>query len=1042
MNRKYNLRLDLQFRCNNSVMKFRQSDNKTSDFFMRITSAGELFDIDNAIVILAVIKPNQTAQSQFLEVKEGKVYADLNSNMKDQVGIYKAQALLIYEDERVSTDVIEYEVLEDNILNQLQANVSTTEEFAMLQQMLSRLSIVENSENLRVENENSRVEAEKLREQAIEKIKNDATKLITDTKKEIAEYKNAKDTAINDDLVKYKEATNQAIETYKSNKDTEINNNLKEYKSSTTDDIEEFKNAKSQELDNFKNTKNTELDNYKKEKDLAINKYVEDKNLEINNNVTSATNTLKSDIDSYKTSKDEEIDLYKSNKDTLINNKIKEVEAAKQNIVSTANNKISELDQAKTNMQNDVNSKIEEADNRILELQGFESQLAQIENKDIEQDTRLKDVENKNKIQDVYLSGLFNENKDGRLKSEGEGNSLKLEGSKAGLVEIEKVVGNTFVNYYTFKTKDDFFSIASNVVINEHNLKFTANGRYQNAMLKPISTLKTSTEYTVVVNVLKNTLNSHMIISRVASDTQLSINAEIEPNYIGIKTYKVTSNSDFTNCTRALVTFLMNTATEGEIELNIMILEGDYTNKPIPSELFEGLQSSFEENLVTQEMVNEGLESEENLGKYKVPIKVVGKNLAPTSSYTQTLQDIGFVSTPILGSKKSIPSNSKYISYSYEYEILEINVPQQKFISNLAGSTNKGDGATFDINNTVITSSIYVGSKGIVSVKNLTHTRGYGIADIRFLRFTDTSVICKYKITNFILCVSDSPIVEDLIYEDYFERTANVYLNSPLLESDEIVMYNGELCHYHKGLIDIWTGDESWGLGTTFEGNKFATSIKPYNESIDVLVGANTLKIEVCDKLKIDNPYMDNLNCVWIYRGSENGNVERRLALDGTQTTVDDYKNWLKENNLKIYYPLQNPYYEVIQADKLLLECANDSTLSVDTVVPVKSVSASYKGNVPSVYAIEETGITNTEDISVTQTAVDFLLMSSMGEVMMMSFNENTRGGNNMGAYFASRIMKKALKYEDVIRKYPEFKDDIDFILRSEGYEYLIVEVQ
>ncbi len=101
MNRKYNLRLDLQFRCNNSVMKFRQSDNKTSDFFMRIR---ELFNIDNAIVILAIIKPDNTSQAQFLEIREGKIYADLNSNMKDQVGTYKAQALLIYEDERVSTD--------------------------------------------------------------------------------------------------------------------------------------------------------------------------------------------------------------------------------------------------------------------------------------------------------------------------------------------------------------------------------------------------------------------------------------------------------------------------------------------------------------------------------------------------------------------------------------------------------------------------------------------------------------------------------------------------------------------------------------------------------------------------------------------------------------------------------------------------------------------------------------------------------------------------------------------------------------------------
>ena len=76
MNRKYNLKLDLQFRCNNSTMKFRQSDNKTSDFFIRITRSGELFDVNNAIAILAVIKPDNTSQAQFLEIKEGKVYAD------------------------------------------------------------------------------------------------------------------------------------------------------------------------------------------------------------------------------------------------------------------------------------------------------------------------------------------------------------------------------------------------------------------------------------------------------------------------------------------------------------------------------------------------------------------------------------------------------------------------------------------------------------------------------------------------------------------------------------------------------------------------------------------------------------------------------------------------------------------------------------------------------------------------------------------------------------------------------------------------------
>ncbi|WP_122639833.1 CD1375 family protein [Romboutsia sp. Marseille-P6047] len=80
------------------------------------------------------------------------------------------------------------------------------------------------------------------------------------------------------------------------------------------------------------------------------------------------------------------------------------------------------------------------------ELNTNTNRIDQVESKNEEQDSRLLDIEEKNKVQDVYIQGLFNENKDGRLTIEGEGNSLKLEGSKEGLVTIDKVVGNTLVN--------------------------------------------------------------------------------------------------------------------------------------------------------------------------------------------------------------------------------------------------------------------------------------------------------------------------------------------------------------------------------------------------------------------------------------------------------------------------------------------------------------------------------------------------------------------------------------------------------------------
>lgn len=163
MNRKYNLKLDLQFRCNNSTMKFNQFDNNTSDFFIKISNGGKSFDVEKAIVVLAVIKPSGKVASQFVEVENGLVYADLKPNMRDETGIYTAQAMLILEDERVVTDVISYEVEEDKIFSLLNDTVGTSEEFTLLTDMLSRLSAIEISEEQRVINEAERILSEENR---------------------------------------------------------------------------------------------------------------------------------------------------------------------------------------------------------------------------------------------------------------------------------------------------------------------------------------------------------------------------------------------------------------------------------------------------------------------------------------------------------------------------------------------------------------------------------------------------------------------------------------------------------------------------------------------------------------------------------------------------------------------------------------------------------------------------------------------------------------------------------------------------------------
>jgi hypothetical protein len=81
--------------------------------------------------------------------------------------------------------------------------------------------------------------------------------------------------------------------------------------------------------------------------------------------------------------------------------------------------------------------------------------------------------------------------------------------------------------------------------------------------------------------------------------------------------------------------------------------------------------------------------------------------------------------------------------------------------------------------------------------------------------------------------------------------------------------------------------------------------------------------------------------------------------------------------------------------------------------------------------------------------ALDFLLFQAFNDTMEVSGNSKaTRiGGDTMSAYFVLRIIKKGqisveqgrAYYSQVKAQYPQYIDEVDFLLVSEGYENLIV---
>ena len=80
--------------------------------------------------------------------------AGVKPSMCDIVGNYQAKAMIVLEGEIVTTDTINYSVSEDKIISRLNDDVVSDERFAVLNDMLSRLSTIEINEANRENNFN------------------------------------------------------------------------------------------------------------------------------------------------------------------------------------------------------------------------------------------------------------------------------------------------------------------------------------------------------------------------------------------------------------------------------------------------------------------------------------------------------------------------------------------------------------------------------------------------------------------------------------------------------------------------------------------------------------------------------------------------------------------------------------------------------------------------------------------------------------------------------------------------------------------------
>ena len=338
---------------------------------------------------------------------------------------------------------------------------------------------------------------------------------------------------------------------------------------------------------------------------------------------------------------------------------------------------------------------------------------------------------------------------------------------------------------------------------------------------------------------------------------------------------------------------------------------------------FKGLKSSFEDGLITD--VND-----ENYGKYKVECKIVGKN---KFDGVWELGDISWDNGNYSNSTSSIRS---------------INFMKVKEGQNLSFNYNSSENLAIRMYDK---DKKYLGATELFSYKDKVYS-----GDTRQI----PKDVCYMKIKinstdiNFQLQIEEG--TQATSYEPYKESIHTLYLNSPLLKGDKIVVHNGKLCHYHKMGIVVLDGskDEYWSKAGKYIPFIVIRNVglKPGGnfggDSTKEKVYVNTLQPNIITS----TVETDNRKGMYVVGSGEYNEIRIRLT---DNDTVDSIKQWLQQNPTTVVYELKEPYYEPIepQVSQYSLPSVKDGDMEILTGLPIK-IDLTYRTDINGVSSIEE----------------------------------------------------------------------------------------
>lgn len=518
--------------------------------------------------------------------------------------------------------------------------------------------------------------------------------------------------------------------------------------------------------------------------------------------------------------------------------------------------------------------------------------------------TGLESLEKNNEMQDGILNGMLSQIDDAYISKTEESNVIHLDGSGDGVVVLDSIEGNTMVNLIPKKELkitcntdwDMYFAIGRP---NE-----TLNVNFGNV----IQDVKPNTIYTLVYNVIKRPTSGYYCINNPSTSTVFDITVRVPfDGDLGVNKVKLTTVSDFTN--KKIVLRQQNSQSRGDIHIkDYMLIEGDWTNKEIPSNI-EGMQSSFEEKKVEDKYEIEILsQNSGNLFDGKTEngrfAWISGDNFNNDNPHTSK-RTIGFIEV-IEGAV--LYTNQSTIRFLYD--------KNKKYL----GNEELGN---------MSTSSPH--SRPFVIPKGVRYIRCYwGVND---------------NLTNCYLGYSSKMNYALVPKSNKIKLLVNEPLRGIGSIKDRLCVVDGKLMVERKYCGVVANDTKNWSTkDSKIETHTFQ------------------LRLEQDGKLIYNT---NGLTDAFIWGGAWNDyehiwiNEHRLLTLHISKSKIgsntNELKQWLKSNPITVIYELAEPTYEEVlneYGEPILLEGYENGTLYIDSVI-VPTTSVRYTPKNQSKIAIE-----------------------------------------------------------------------------------------